>query len=135
MLQLNSQTREKVLFPLFLCCPCTVSEPYRLCSLERAPLTLSENFWICVWYYGSKEEGKEEKKAPIQILLFSLVCFSHSKYAMRLKERRRDIWIFCICTAWIFMYCPSRIKKGLFHLASALGLNSNKKIQDSVGFL
>lgn len=71
---------------------------------------------------GQKRRGKKSNSC-----YFSLVCSSHCRYVMSLKERRRDIWIFCICTVWIFMYCPCWIKtkKGLFHLGSALGLNSN----------
>lgn len=79
--------------------------------------------YASLWYCGSKEKGEKKSNS----CYFSLVCSSHCRYVMSLKERRRDIWIFCICTVWIFTYCPCWIKtkKGLFHLGSALGLNSN----------
>lgn len=98
----NQEKKSLLLFSSFPCWACTVSEPYRFCSLERAPLTLSENFWIhiCLILWVKR--------------WVSLVCSFHSRYIMELKERR-DIWIFCICTAWIFMYCSwwIKTKKGL----------------------
>lgn len=91
--------------------------------------TSSDTLWnllvMCLFdTVGQKRKGKK-RNHPTPVTFFS--PHLHSSYAMRLKERRRDIWIFCICTAWIFTYCPwgTKTKKGLFHLGSALGLNSN----------